>query len=53
MSRPITTKRPKLRWLDGVEEDFRTFGIRDWRRRALDRDRWKEVLTVASAQNGL
>ena len=30
--------RPKLRWLDGVEED---------------RDRWKEVLTAARAQNGL
>ena len=41
--------RPKLRWLDGVE----TLGIRGWRRRALDRDRWKEVLTAARAQNGL
>ena len=35
--------RPKLRWLDGVEEDLRTLGIRGRRRRALDRDRWKEV----------
>ena len=26
---------------------------RGWRRRALDRDRWKEVLTAARAQNGL
>ena len=33
--------RPKLRWLDGVEEDLRTLGIRDCRRRALDKDRWK------------
>jgi hypothetical protein len=45
--------RPKLRWLDGVEEDFRTLGIMGWRRRALDRDRWKEVLRAAKAQNGL
>ena len=48
--------RPKLRWLDGVEEDLRTLGIRSLRRRrrgALDRDRWKEVLTAARAQNGL
>ena len=43
----------KLRWLDGVEEDLRTLGIRGWRRRPLDRDRWKEVLTAARAQNGL
>ena len=45
--------RPKLRWLAGVEEDLRTLGIRGWRRRALDGDRWKEVLTAARAQNGL
>ena len=45
--------RPKLRWLDGVEKDLRTIGIRGWRRRALDRDRWREVLRAARAQNGL
>ena len=43
--------RLKLRWLDGVEQDLRT--LRGWRRRALDRDRWKEVLTAVRAQNGL
>ena len=43
----IRAGRTKLRWLDGVEEDLRTLGIRDWRR-ALGRDRWKEVLTAAS-----
>ena len=43
--------RPKLRWLDGVEEDLRTLGIRGWRRRALNR--WKEVFTASRAQNGL
>ena len=32
--------RPKLRWLDGME-DFRNLGIRGCRIRALDRDRWK------------
>ena len=54
--RPEGSRRagiPKLRWLDGVEEDLRNLGIRGWRRRALDRDRWKEVLTAARAQNGL
>ena len=45
--------RPKLRWLDGVEEDLRTLGIRSWRRSVLGRDRWKEVLTANRAQNRL
>ena len=45
--------RPKLRWLDGVEEDLRNLGIRGWRRRALDLDIWKEVLIAARAQSGL
>ena len=56
LTRPEGTRRagrPKLRWLNGVEDDLRTLGIRGWRRRALDRDRWKEVLTAARAQNGL
>ena len=44
--------RPKLRWLDGLEEDLRTLGISGWRRKAIDRDRWKEVLTAARAQKG-
>ena len=54
--RPVGSRRagrPKLKWLDGVEEDLRTLSIRGWRRRALDIDRWKEVLTAARAQNGL
>ena len=45
--------RPKLRWLDRVEKDLKILGIRGWRRRALDRGRWKEVLTADRAQNGL
>ena len=31
--------RPKIRWVDGVEEDLRNHSIRGWRRRALDRER--------------
>ena len=43
----------ELRWLDEMEKDLRTRGIRSWRRRAQDRDRWKEVFTATKAQNGL
>ena len=39
--------------MDGVEENLRKFGVRAWRRRALDRDDWKKVLAAARAQTGL
>ena len=45
--------RQKLRWVDVVEEDLRKFGVRAWRRMALDRDDWKKVLAAARAQTGL
>ena len=45
--------RPKLRWMDGIEEDLRKIGTRAWRRRALDRDDWRKVLAAARAQTGL
>jgi hypothetical protein len=30
--------RPKVRWLDGVQEDIREMEIEGWRRKAQDRD---------------
>ncbi|PSN40674.1 hypothetical protein C0J52_19427 [Blattella germanica] len=41
--------RPKLRWMNGIEEDLRKLGSRTRRRRALDRDDWRKVLAAARA----
>ena len=32
--------RPKSRWIDGVEEDARKLGCRNWLEAAQDRGRW-------------
>jgi hypothetical protein len=36
--------RPKMRWLDDVEEDLIKMRIGGWRGKALRRDEWKSVL---------
>jgi hypothetical protein len=39
--------RPKLRWLDCVEDDLKTLGVRRWRKRAEDREEWAITLKEA------
>jgi hypothetical protein len=36
--------RPKMRWLDDVEQDLRKMRIGGWRGKARRRDEWKSVL---------
>ena len=45
--------RPKLRWKDGVMEDARKLGERNWRNDARNRDSWQKLLKKALAQKGL
>ena len=45
--------RTKLRWEDGVMEDARKLGERNWRNVARDRDSWQMLLKKALAQKGL
>jgi hypothetical protein len=41
--------RPRLRWLDDVEEDIKALGIKRWRIRAQDRKEWSVILREAKA----
>jgi hypothetical protein len=45
--------RPKVRWLDDVQEDLRGVGIEGWRRKAQDRDQWMRIEQEAKAYVGL
>jgi len=44
--------RPKLRWEDGVMEDARKLGGRNWGNCARNRDSWQKLLKKAFAQKG-
>jgi hypothetical protein len=45
--------RRKLRWEDGVMDDARKLGERNWRNAARNRDSWRKLLKKTLAQNGL
>jgi len=44
--------RPKMRWLDDVEEDLRKMRISGWRGKARRRDEWKSVLREVKVLQG-
>jgi hypothetical protein len=39
--------KPGLRWLDCVEDDLKTLGVRRWRKKAEDREKWAITLNEA------
>ena len=45
--------RPRKRWEDGVAENARNMGIRNWRRAAMDRVDWRRRLVEARPRLGM
>jgi hypothetical protein len=36
--------RPRLRWINDVEDDLRKLGVKRWRTKALDRVEWASIV---------
>jgi hypothetical protein len=45
--------RPTLWWEDGVDQDIRKLGVKNWKKLALNRDEWAKLLKKARAYLGL
>ena len=42
--------RPRLRWINDVEDDLRKLGVKRWRTKALDREEWASIIREAKAK---
>ena len=42
--------RPRLRWINDVEDDLRKLGVKRWRRKALEREEWASIIKEAKAK---
>jgi hypothetical protein len=45
--------RPRLRWLDQVEEDLKKTKVRHWREKCKDRRLWNKIIKQAKTHQGL
>ena len=42
--------RPRLRWMNDVEDDLRKLGVKRWRKKALNREEWASILKEIKAK---
>jgi hypothetical protein len=42
--------RPRLRWINHMEDDLRKLGVKQWRTKALDRVEWASIIREAKAK---
>jgi hypothetical protein len=38
--------RPRLRWINDVEDDLMELGVKRWRTKALDREEWASIIRI-------
>jgi hypothetical protein len=42
--------RPRLRWINDVEDDLRKLGVKRWRTKALEREEWESIIKETKAK---
>ena len=42
--------RPRLRWINDVEDDLRKLGVKRWRTKASEREEWTSIIKEAKAK---
>jgi hypothetical protein len=42
--------RPRLRWINDVEDDLRKLGVKRWRMKVLKREEWASIIKEAKAK---
>jgi hypothetical protein len=42
--------RPRLRWINDVEDDLRKLGVKRWRMKTLERVEWTSIIKEAKAK---
>jgi len=50
-TRPVG--RPRLRWMDQVEEDLQRMKIVGWRAKVVDRQEWNRIVEQTKTYSGL
>jgi hypothetical protein len=48
-----TVGRPRLRWMDQVEEDLKRIKVTGWRVKAEDRQEWSRIVEQTKTHPGL
>jgi hypothetical protein len=54
--KPYATRpkgRPRLRWEDDARNDLRKMGVKNWKQRAQEKKRWKEIIEQAKTHRKL
>jgi len=49
----IAQGRPKIRYMEQIEQDIGTLKIRNWRSKAQDRSEWRKILEQTKTHKGL